>query len=97
MRSTETNTGITFTFPGQGSHSYALLRELFTSYPQTERYFNCASEISRELLKGDKGDFLSLITTESEQEHDELLSASPDRSEERRVGKECRSRWSPYH
>src|SRR5256884_5402589 len=26
----------------------------------------------------------------------ELLDASP-RSEERRVGKECRSRWSPYH
>src|SRR2546422_1476729 len=23
--------------------------------------------------------------------------ASPARSEERRVGKECRSRWSPYH
>src|SRR3712207_9100611 len=23
--------------------------------------------------------------------------SSPDRSEERRVGKECRSRWSPYH
>ena len=22
---------------------------------------------------------------------------SPFRSEERRVGKECRSRWSPYH
>ena len=22
---------------------------------------------------------------------------SLDRSEERRVGKECRSRWSPYH
>ena len=22
---------------------------------------------------------------------------SPGRSEERRVGKECRSRWSPYH
>src|SRR3712207_9357009 len=27
-----------------------------------------------------------------------LLTAEPvDRSEERRVGKECRSRWSPYH
>ena len=25
------------------------------------------------------------------------FSASPNRSEERRVGKECRSRWSPYH
>ena len=24
-------------------------------------------------------------------------SADFDRSEERRVGKECRSRWSPYH
>ena len=23
--------------------------------------------------------------------------ANKDRSEERRVGKECRSRWSPYH
>src|SRR3712207_9243376 len=23
--------------------------------------------------------------------------AKPTRSEERRVGKECRSRWSPYH
>ena len=22
---------------------------------------------------------------------------NPERSEERRVGKECRSRWSPYH
>src|SRR2546430_3485000 len=27
------------------------------------------------------------------EEHDEYVS----RSEERRVGKECRSRWSPYH
>ena len=26
-----------------------------------------------------------------------ILIAGPFRSEERRVGKECRSRWSPYH
>ena len=26
-----------------------------------------------------------------------VRSISDDRSEERRVGKECRSRWSPYH
>src|SRR2546421_9095384 len=25
------------------------------------------------------------------------INASTTRSEERRVGKECRSRWSPYH
>ena len=24
-------------------------------------------------------------------------ATASDRSEERRVGKECRSRWSPYH
>ena len=27
----------------------------------------------------------------------EKVKAKDDRSEERRVGKECRSRWSPYH
>ena len=31
--------------------------------------------------------------------YDNMLTqfAKPGRSEERRVGKECRSRWSPYH
>ena len=26
-----------------------------------------------------------------------VMEIGTDRSEERRVGKECRSRWSPYH
>src|SRR2546422_11315884 len=26
-----------------------------------------------------------------------LIARASERSEERRVGKECRSRWSPYH
>ena len=26
-----------------------------------------------------------------------IIGANGARSEERRVGKECRSRWSPYH
>ena len=30
-------------------------------------------------------------------ELEEKLEAKINRSEERRVGKECRSRWSPYH
>ena len=31
-------------------------------------------------------------------EHAQLVDMlRPERSEERRVGKECRSRWSPYH
>ena len=28
---------------------------------------------------------------------DQEYQVGPGRSEERRVGKECRSRWSPYH
>ena len=29
--------------------------------------------------------------------HSGILLIGVNRSEERRVGKECRSRWSPYH
>src|SRR3712207_9124778 len=29
--------------------------------------------------------------------HGHVIPANMRRSEERRVGKECRSRWSPYH
>src|SRR5260370_40263454 len=29
--------------------------------------------------------------------HGQDVALAIDRSEERRVGKECRSRWSPYH
>ena len=38
--------------------------------------------------------FTFVIDTLDNDETDGVLSA---RSEERRVGKECRSRWSPYH
>ena len=31
------------------------------------------------------------------QDSKEFFAQKLDRSEERRVGKECRSRWSPYH
>src|SRR2546430_12587222 len=32
-----------------------------------------------------------------EEEWTRIAREAHDRSEERRVGKECRSRWSPYH
>src|SRR3712207_9040206 len=38
------------------------------------------------------GEFLSGVIL-----FDETLHQEASRSEERRVGKECRSRWSPYH
>ena len=42
---------------------------------------------------------LFLKTAENEKEHAKLWFKELEgiRSEERRVGKECRSRWSPYH
>ena len=36
------------------------------------------------------------VIAETELDED-ALRAAISRSEERRVGKECRSRWSPYH
>ena len=47
------------------------------------------------VLKGDKnGFFVCVIAGDTEID---LKKAAVLRSEERRVGKECRSRWSPYH
>ena len=44
-------------------------------------------------------DTRKLIFTDEEHKLRFFLAKGPDvpRSEERRVGKECRSRWSPYH
>ena len=44
----------------------------------------------------------ALIAPSTEEDPDSpkatlFLYPKDDRSEERRVGKECRSRWSPYH
>ena len=46
-----------------------------------------------------KKQFISLLLLADEQESmvDRYLEKGTMRSEERRVGKECRSRWSPYH
>ena len=72
---------------------------------QTGRYFvgNMPEDCTKRVTLPD--DFLGLITS-PEWDKDSLtqspidLFKSPEifgRSEERRVGKECRSRWSPYH
>ena len=38
-----------------------------------------------------------LATVHAKHKADQVERARHRRSEERRVGKECRSRWSPYH
>ena len=42
-------------------------------------------------------EFDKLVTFAKEKAIDLAIVGMDDRSEERRVGKECRSRWSPYH
>src|ERR1043166_8174580 len=37
------------------------------------------------------------IASEAMRAGKDVMTDKPGRSEERRVGKECRSRWSPYH
>ena len=62
---------------------------------------------SRAIVFDKKGNIRGLAQEEFDQilpqpgwvEHDAkaILASVIKRSEERRVGKECRSRWSPYH
>src|SRR2546422_6919884 len=42
-------------------------------------------------------DITGAMATVKAEELTPIAAPSVDRSEERRVGKECRSRWSPYH
>ena len=61
---------------------------------------------NKKKFKKDMDNFLKLIRPEIEKEtkkpYEEIeketwIYYEKERSEERRVGKECRSRWSPYH
>ena len=62
------------------------LEWLEASYAQLEE----TTQRSRELKK--RASTLALTLREGRRS-----ASADDRSEERRVGKECRSRWSPYH
>ena len=42
-------------------------------------------------------DYYKTLGVEKTATQDDIKKAYTTRSEERRVGKECRSRWSPYH
>ena len=47
---------------------------------------------------GQRGVRVQTVTNELDgNEKIDIIQWNKDRSEERRVGKECRSRWSPYH
>ena len=56
-------------------------------------YVNCVKVDSDRIEKS-----IDALLLQSRLEKDKIcLHRLKNRSEERRVGKECRSRWSPYH
>ena|SRR2546422_594309 len=61
-------------------------------YSQMQPLYVKANQPDKAIEIGDK-----LIAIDPEDLDTSLTSLKASRSEERRVGKECRSRWSPYH
>src|SRR5256885_7255072 len=56
-----------------------------------------AEDLPGEVLRLASGFFQCLIDRHGSDGHRAVADDPLARSEERRVGKECRSRWSPYH
>ena len=67
--------------------------------PSADEIIEPTEPCARELLDLYMAAFEKADTAMLEQvlRHDAALEMAGSRSEERRVGKECRSRWSPYH
>ena len=63
-----------------------------SSPPQVGCWLNTASPLAAELMASSGYDCVLI-----DREHSPADMMTALRSEERRVGKECRSRWSPYH
>ena len=61
-----------------------------------EERFKKGAELA---LFDEKDQFVQTVTIASHRKHKnfDIIKFKDMRSEERRVGKECRSRWSPYH
>ena len=72
------------------------MNENFSSLPQEDRpYERCIRHGVQSLSNRD---LLAVILRTGAKGRNVLeLAGDLLRSEERRVGKECRSRWSPYH
>src|SRR3712207_2845298 len=89
--------------PYDGDPRYVLRRALERMESMGFDTFNIGPELEYFLFKDDKscetldeGGYFAMTTMDAATElRNETIRAL--RSEERRVGKECRSRWSPYH
>ena len=73
---------------------------MFTKEMFLQEYFDLKIQLSELKVKhiyDRKNETRSEEHTSELQSREDLVCRLLLRSEERRVGKECRSRWSPYH
>src|SRR5215204_7324124 len=78
------------------SDALAFLESLHTRFSDRRDELLAARKTRREQVA--RAGAMAFLTDTAEVRTGEWTVASaPPRSEERRVGKECRSRWSPYH
>ena len=70
------------------------LSKVITWYEKRKDLFDTIKEIGDDMELENNDDKFNIEKTDT---IDGLAYEQDTRSEERRVGKECRSRWSPYH
>src|SRR5256886_14013601 len=80
-------------------HGYVTQEDIVRASPdaepgEVEELLTTLDDNNVEILEAERSPTWAQVK-EEEEEAEELQRE--DRSEERRVGKECRSRWSPYH
>src|SRR3989454_11296105 len=87
-----------------GGGKTTLCQQLLAARRQMTRAVTCTTRPPRKGEQDgvdyfflDADSFLKRVQAGNFLEHATVYGNSYGRSEERRVGKECRSRWSPYH
>src|SRR2546427_6989226 len=89
--------GVMAWWVGVGLVCFIMVVFFFFSSRRRHTRFDC--DWSSDVCSSDLGDIATARAKYQEFLH--LMAKAdggrPERSEERRVGKECRSRWSPYH
>ena len=103
--------GLAWAWEGRNVSIDSSERESLPSLPELEAWVGDGPEALAALAALARGEHLLQVESEPWRsirqkaslphtpvpDSSKTLATQDDRSEERRVGKECRSRWSPYH
>ena len=76
---------------------YSLLTKIISDITKTYSLFVAEIDVTMKSLTAKEEEAMNFFWEKGSMFVKDLLEWYTTRSEERRVGKECRSRWSPYH